>query len=55
MNHFTMAATTAVLLVGLLFYTLAQAIKQYDTVYQSNDVMIILHKLEYSNAEDDSY
>ena len=55
MNHFIMAATIAALLVGLVFYTLVQATKQYDVVYQNNDVMIIIHKLEYSNAEDDEY
>ena len=55
MNHFIVAVTIAALLVGLLFYTLVQATKQYDTVYKNNDVMIILHKLEYSNAEDDEY
>ena len=55
MNHFIIAVTIAALLVGLLFYTLVQATKQYDTVYQSNDVMIILHKLEYSDAEDEEY
>ena len=55
MKNFIMAATIAALLVGLVFYTLVQTSKQYDTVYQNNDVMIILHKLEYSNAEDDEY
>ena len=55
MNHFIIAATIAVLLIGTVFYTLVQTSKQYDAVYQSNDVMIILHKLEYSNAEDEEY
>ena len=55
MKHFIMALIIAVLLVGLLFYTLIQSSKQYDTVYQSNHSMISLHKLEYSNAENDSY
>ena len=55
MRHFIMALTIAALLVGLVFYTLIQASKQYDTVYQSNNSMIALHKLEYSNAIDDSY
>lgn len=55
MKNFIMALTIAALLVGLVFYTLVQSAKQYDTVYQSNNSMISLHKLEYSNAEDDSY
>ena len=55
MKHFIMALTIAVLLVGLVFYTLVQTSKQYDAVYQSNSSMIALHKLEYSNAVDDSY
>ena len=55
MRHFIMALTIAVLLVGLVFYTLVQTSKQYDAVYQSNNSMISLHKLEYSNAVDDSY
>ena len=50
-----MALIIAVLLVGLVFYTLVQASKQYDTVYKSNSSMISLHKLEYSDAVDDSY
>ena len=55
MKQFIMALTIAVLLVGLVFYTLVQTSKQYDAVYQSNNSMIALHKLEYSNAVDDSY
>ena len=55
MNNFLMSLTIAALLVGLVFYTLVQSSKQYDTVYQSNSSMIALHKLEYSNAMDDSY
>ena len=55
MKHFIMAATIAALLVGLVFYTLVQATKQYDTVYESSETMIIIHKLDYSNAADDSY
>ena len=55
MNHFITAATIAALLVGLVFYTLVQTSKQYDTVYQSNNSMITLHKLEHSNVVDDSY
>ena len=55
MKNFIMALTIAALLVGLVFYTLIQTSKQYDTVYQSNSSMISLHKLEYSNAIDDSY
>lgn len=55
MKHFIMALTIAALLVGLVFYTLVQSAKQYDTIYQSNSSMISLHKLEYSNVVDDSY
>ena len=55
MKHFIMSLTIAALLVSLVFYTLIQASKQYDTVYNSNNSMIALHKLEYSNAIDDSY
>ena len=55
MKHFIMALIIAALLVSLLFYTLVQTSKQYDAVYQSSETMISLHKLEYSNAEDDSY
>lgn len=55
MKQFIIALTIAALLVGLVFYTLIQASKQYDTVYQSNSSMISLHKLEYSDAVDDSY
>lgn len=50
-----MALTIAALLVGLVFYTLVQSAKQYDTVYKSNSSMIALHKLEHSNVADDSY
>ena len=55
MNHFIMAATIAALLVGLVFYTLVQTSEQYDTVYQSSETMLMIHKLDYSNAVDDSY
>lgn len=55
MNHFIMAATIAALLVGLVFYTLVQTTKQYDAVYQSSETMIMIHKLDYANAVDDSY
>ena len=55
MKNFIMALTIAALLVGLVFYTLIQSTKQYDTVYNSSNSMIALHKLEYSNAVDDSY
>ena len=55
MKNFIMALTIAALLVGLVFYTLVQTSKQYDSVYQSNSSMISLHKLEYSNAVNDSY
>ena len=55
MNHFIMAATIAALLVGLVFYTLLQATKQYDTVYQSSETMLMIHKLDYSNAADEEY
>ena len=55
MKHFIMALTIAVLLVGLVFYTLVQSSKQYDAVYQSNETMIIIHKLDYANAVDDNY
>mgnify|MGYP003600504397 CR=1 FL=1 len=55
MKHLLMAATIAALLTGLVFYTLLQATKQYDAVYQSNSSMIMLHKLEYSNAVDEEY
>ena len=55
MRQFIMALTIAALLVGLVFYTLVQASKQYDIVYQSNHSRISLHKLENSNAVDDSY
>lgn len=55
MRHFIMALTISVLLVVLVFYTLVQTSKQYDAVYQSNNSMIALHKLEHSNAIDDSY
>ena len=55
MKNFIMALTIAALLVGLVFYTLVQSTKQYDAVYQSSETMISLHKLEHSNAVDDSY
>ena len=55
MNHFIMAATIAALLVGLVFYTLVQATKQYDAVYQSSETMIMIHKLDYANAVDEEY
>ena len=50
-----MALTIAVLLVGMVFYTLVQTSKQYDAVYQSSETMLIIHKLEYSNAVDSEY
>ena len=55
MKIFIMALTIAALLVGLVFYALVQSSKQYDTVYESNSSMISLHKLDNSNAVDDSY
>lgn len=55
MNHFIMAVTIAALLVGLVFYTLVQTTKQYDAVYESSETMVIIHKLDYSNAADDEY
>lgn len=55
MKNFLMSLTIAALLVGLVFYMLVQSSKQYDTVYNSNNSMIALHKLEHSNALDDSY
>ena len=55
MKNFIMALTIAALLVGLVFYTLVQSTKQYDTVYDSNNSMISLHKLDNANALDDSY
>ena len=55
MNNFIMAATIAALLVGLVFYTLVQTTKQYDAVYDSSETMLIIHKLEYSNAADEEY
>ena len=55
MKDFTMSLIIAVLLVGLVFYTLVQSSKQYDAVYRSNSSMISLHKLDYANAADDSY
>ena len=55
MKDFIMALSIAALLVGLVFYTLVKTSEQYDTVYQSNSSMISLHKLEYSNAVNDSY
>lgn len=55
MKHLLMAATIAVLLVGLVFYTLVQATKQYDAVYNSNSSMIVLHKIEHSSSVDSEY
>ena len=55
MKNFIMALTIAALLVGLVFYTLVQASKQYDTVYKSNDSMVSVHKLDNANAVDDEY
>ena len=55
MKHFIMALTIAALLVGLVFYTLLQTTKQYDAVYKSSETMLIIHKLDYANAVDDSY
>ena len=55
MKNFIMALSIAALLVGLVFYTLVKTSQQYDTVYQSSNSMIALHKLEHSNAADDNY
>ena len=55
MKHLLMAATITVLLVGLAFYTLVQTTKQYDAVYESSETMLMIHKLDYANAVDDSY
>lgn len=55
MNHFIIAATIAILLVGLVFYTLVQSTKQYDVVYESSETMLIIHKLDYANAVDEEY
>lgn len=55
MNHFIMALTIAVLLVGMVFYSLVQTTKQYDSVYSSNSSMIVLHKLEHSSSVDSEY
>lgn len=55
MKHLLMALTIAILLVGLIFYTLVQSSKNYDTVYQSSETMIMIHKLDYSNAVDEEY
>ena len=55
MKHLLMAATIAVLLVGLVFYTLVQSTKQYDAVYQSSETMIMIHKLDHANAVDEEY
>lgn len=55
MKNFIMALTIAILLVGLIFYTLVQSTKQYDAVYQSSETMIMIHKLDYSNAVNDEY
>lgn len=50
-----MALVIALLLVGLVFYTLVQSSKQYDSVYNSNSSMIVLHKLEHSSSVDSEY
>ena len=55
MKHFIMALIIAALLVGLVCDTLVQASQQYDAVYQSSETMIMIHKLDYSNAVDDNY
>ena len=55
MKNFIMALTIAILLVGLIFYTLVQSTKQYDTVYQSSETMIMIHKLDHANAVDEEY
>ena len=55
MKNFIMALIIAALLVSLVFYTLVQSSKQYDAIYQSNNSMISLHKLDNANAVDDSY
>ncbi len=55
MKHFIMAATIAALLVGLVFYSLVQTTKQYDSVYSSNSSMIVLHKIEHSSSVDSEY
>lgn len=46
MKDLFMASVIMVVLVGMVFYTLIQSSKQYDSVYQSNSSMIALHKLE---------
>ena len=46
MNNLLMASFIMAVLVGMVFYTLLQSSKQYDSVYQSNNNMIALHKLE---------
>ena len=46
MKDLFMASFIMVALVGMVFYTLVQSSKQYDSVYQSNSSMIALHKLE---------
>lgn len=55
MKHLLMAATIAVLLVGLVLYGLVQSTKQYDAVYQSSETMIMIHKLDHANAIDEEY
>lgn len=55
MKNFIMALVIALLLVGLVFYTLVQSSKQYDSVYNSNSSMIVLHKLEHSSSVDSEY
>ena len=55
MKNFIMALTIAILLVGLVFYTLVQSTKQYDAVYQSSETMLMIHKLDHANAVDEEY
>ena len=55
MKNFIMALVIAALLTGLVFYTLVQASKQYDSVYSSNSSMIVLHKIEHSSSVDSEY
>ena len=46
MKNVIIAVTIAALLAGLVFFTLIQFSKQYDSVYQSNRAMIEMHKLD---------
>lgn len=46
MKDLFMASFIMFSLVGMVFYALIQSSKQYDSVYQSNDSMIALHKLD---------